>query len=97
MKNVSWFDAKPRTDNLCHHDTRRSATAGWAFLFCRQRNDYRVFCGRVSGHSQIDVVPLDVMGDFQYENYGGQTDRHISIEDAMRVKAAKRPDHPKKM
>ncbi len=26
-----------------------------------------------------------------YEDYGGLTDRHISIEDAMRVKAAKRP------
>ena len=35
-------------------------------------------------------------GDLPYEDYGGLTDRHISIEDTMRVKAAKRPGHPKK-
>ena len=35
-------------------------------------------------------------GDLLYEDYGGLTDRHISIEDTMRVKAAKRPGHPKK-
>ncbi len=32
-----------------------------------------------------------------YEDYGGLTDRHISIEDAMRVKAAKRPIARKNM
>ena len=35
-------------------------------------------------------------GDLPYEDYGGLTDRHISIEDTMRVKAAKRPGRPKK-
>ncbi len=35
-------------------------------------------------------------GDLPYEDYSGLTDRHISIEDAMRVKAAKRPGRPKK-
>ena len=35
-------------------------------------------------------------GDLPYEDYGGLTDRHISIEDTMRVKAAKRPSRPKK-
>ena len=34
--------------------------------------------------------------DLPYEDYGGLTDRHISIEDTMRVKAAKRPSRPKK-
>ena len=28
-------------------------------------------------------------GDLPYEDYGGLTDRHISIEDTMRVKAVK--------
>ena len=35
-------------------------------------------------------------GNLPYEDYGGLTDRHISIEDTMRVKAAKRPGRPKK-
>ncbi len=35
-------------------------------------------------------------GDLPYEGYGGLTDRHIGIEDTMRVKAAKRPGRPKK-
>ena len=35
-------------------------------------------------------------GDRPYENYGGVTDRHISIEDTRRVKAAKRLGRPKK-
>ena len=35
-------------------------------------------------------------GDLPYEDYDGLTDRHISIEDTMRVKAAKRPGRPKK-
>ena len=34
--------------------------------------------------------------DLPYEDCGGLTDCHISIEDTMRVKAAKRPGHPKK-
>jgi hypothetical protein len=37
-----------------------------------------------------------VRGDLPYEDYGGLTNRHISIEDTMRVKATKRPGHPKK-
>ena len=32
-------------------------------------------------------------GDLPYEDHGGLTDRHISIEDTMRVK---RPGRPKK-
>jgi hypothetical protein len=35
-------------------------------------------------------------GDRPGEDCGGLTDRHISIEDTMRVKAAKRPGRPKK-
>jgi hypothetical protein len=35
-------------------------------------------------------------GDLPYEDYGGLTDRRISIEDTMRVKAVKRPGRPKK-
>jgi hypothetical protein len=35
-------------------------------------------------------------GDLPYEDYSGLTDRHISIEDTMRVKAAKHPGRPKK-
>ena len=35
-------------------------------------------------------------GALSYEDYGGLTDRHISIEDTRRVKAAKRPARPKK-
>ncbi len=35
-------------------------------------------------------------GDLPYEDYGGLTDRHISIEDTMHVKAAKHPRRPKK-
>jgi hypothetical protein len=35
-------------------------------------------------------------GDLPNENYGGLTDRHISIEDAIRIKATKRPGRPEK-
>lgn len=35
-------------------------------------------------------------GDLPYEDYGGLTDRHIRIEDTMRVKAAKCPRQPEK-
>ena len=35
-------------------------------------------------------------GDLPYEDYGGLTERHISIEDTLRVKAAQRPGRPKK-
>jgi hypothetical protein len=35
-------------------------------------------------------------GDLPYEDYGGLTDRHISIEATMRIKATKRPGRPKK-
>ncbi len=35
-------------------------------------------------------------GDLPYEDSGGLTDRHISIEDTMRVKAVKHPGRPKK-
>jgi hypothetical protein len=34
-------------------------------------------------------------GELPYEDYGGLIDRHISIEDTMRVKAAKRPGRRK--
>ncbi len=34
-------------------------------------------------------------GDLPYEDSGGLTDRHISIEDTMRVKAVKHPGRPK--
>ena len=34
-------------------------------------------------------------GDLSYEDYGGLTDRHISLEDTLRVKAVKRPGRPK--
>ena len=37
-----------------------------------------------------------VRGDLPYEDYGGLTNRHISIEDTMRVKATKRLGRPKK-
>jgi hypothetical protein len=36
------------------------------------------------------------LGGLPYENCGGLTDRHISIEAAMCVKVAKRSDRPKK-
>jgi hypothetical protein len=36
-------------------------------------------------------------GDLPCEDYGSLTNRHISIEDTMRVKATRRPGHPKKM
>jgi len=35
-------------------------------------------------------------GDLPCEDYGGLTDHHISLEDTLRVKAAKRPGRPKK-
>ena len=35
-------------------------------------------------------------GDLPYEGYESLTDRHVSIEDTMRVKAVKRPGRPKK-
>jgi hypothetical protein len=35
-------------------------------------------------------------GDRPHEDYGSLTNRHISIEDTMRVKATKRPGRPKK-
>ncbi len=35
-------------------------------------------------------------GDLPYEDYGGLTNRYISIEDTMRVKAVKPPGRPKK-
>jgi len=34
-------------------------------------------------------------GDLPYGDYGGLTDRHISIEDTMRVKARQAPDRPR--
>jgi hypothetical protein len=34
-------------------------------------------------------------GDLSYEDYGGLTDRHISLEDTLRVKAVKRPGRQK--
>ena len=36
------------------------------------------------------------LGGLPYEDCGGLTNHHISIEDAMRVKVAKRPGRPKK-
>jgi len=35
-------------------------------------------------------------GDLPHEDCGGVTDRHISLEDTLSVKAAKRPGRPKK-
>jgi hypothetical protein len=36
------------------------------------------------------------LGDLPCEDHGGLTDRHISIEDTMRVKATKHPGRPQK-
>ena len=57
---------------------------------------WRGLCGRISGHSQTDVVSLNAAVDLPYEDYCGLIGRPIGIEDTMRVKAAKRPGHPKK-
>jgi excisionase family DNA binding protein len=35
-------------------------------------------------------------GDLPFEDFGGLSDRYIRIEDAARVKAAKRPGRPKR-
>ena len=35
-------------------------------------------------------------GNLLYEDYDGLTDRYISLEDTLCVKAAKRPGRPKK-
>ncbi len=56
---------------------------------------WRGLCGRVSGHSQTDVVSLNAAGDLPYEDYCGLIDRPIGIEDTIRVKAAKCPGRPK--
>ncbi len=57
---------------------------------------WRGVCGRISGHSQTDVLSLNAAGDLPYEDYCGLIDRPSGIEDTMRVKAAKRPSRRKK-
>ena len=41
---------------------------------------WRGLCGRISGHSQTDVVSLNAAGDLPYEDYGGLIDRPVGIE-----------------
>ena len=51
---------------------------------------------RGSGHSQTTLSRGMPQGDPLSVDYDGLTDRHISLESTMRVKATKRPGRPKK-
>ena len=42
---------------------------------------WRGLGGRISGHSQTDVLSLNAAGDLPYEDYGDLIDRPIGIED----------------